>query len=181
MKKFCKVLVIVLCAAMLVAGSIAGTFAYLSMKTDSVMNTFTVGNINITLTQESTISGNMVPGVEYTVNPVVTVTEGSEACWLFIKIDTNDTDEFLTYEMDTGWTKLDNVDGVYYREVSTLDQDQNFGVIKDGTVTAVSNKTKGDYENIAGSLTLSFTAYAVQKVGFDNAATAWAEAATLSQ
>ena len=53
MKKFYKVLTIALCAAMLVAGSIAGTLAYLSMKTETKANTFTAGDINIELKQNT--------------------------------------------------------------------------------------------------------------------------------
>ena len=48
MKKTKKVLILGLCAVLLVAASVLGTMAYLT-DTKSVTNTFTVGNVAITL------------------------------------------------------------------------------------------------------------------------------------
>ena len=49
MKSKKKVFLTVLCAAALVVASVLGTMAYLTSKTGPVTNTFTVGNVNITL------------------------------------------------------------------------------------------------------------------------------------
>ena len=49
MKKAKKVVALALCAVMLVVGSVAGTMAYLTSSTGDVVNTFTVGNVAITL------------------------------------------------------------------------------------------------------------------------------------
>ena len=51
MKKAKKALALVLCAVLLVAGSVMGTMAYLTSK-DEVVNTFTVGKVGITLDEE---------------------------------------------------------------------------------------------------------------------------------
>ena len=179
MKKFYKVLTIALCAAMLVAGSIAGTLAYLSMKTETKANTFTAGNINIELEQATALdTSKMVPGMTYTVDPVVTVKANSEKCWLFIKIEkTANFDTFLNYAMADGWTLLEN--GVYYREVGATDADVEFAVIENDTVTANANCTKAQYDSLSANLDLNFTAYAVQFFNFDNAAVAWTEAQKL--
>ena len=48
MKTARKVLVLALCAVLLVSATIMGTMAYLT-STDEVTNTFTVGNVTITL------------------------------------------------------------------------------------------------------------------------------------
>ena len=48
MKTARKVLIIALCAVLLVSISVMGTMAYLTSQ-DSVKNTFTVGNVKITL------------------------------------------------------------------------------------------------------------------------------------
>ncbi len=48
MKTRTKALALTLCAVLLVVGSVMGTMAYLTSK-DSVENTFTVGNVAITL------------------------------------------------------------------------------------------------------------------------------------
>ena len=182
MKKFYKVLTIALCAAMLVAGSIAGTLAYLSMKTDTKANTFTAGNINIELEQATALdTSKMVPGMTYTVDPVVTVKANSEKCWLFIKIEkTANFDTFLNYEMADGWTALDPLkDDVFYRVVDATVADTEFAVIKNNTVTADADCTKAQYDSLSANLDLNFTAYAVQFFGFDTAAAAWTEAQEL--
>ena len=197
MNKFLKVLVVALCAVLLVVGSVAATLAYLSMKTEPVKNTFTSGDINITLKQETLLdTSKMMPGMVYTVDPVVTVLEGSESCWLFIKIEESpssnteestdlntekspDFDTFLSYTVAEGWTALPGVDGVYYRSVDATSDDANFQVIANNTVYA-NDCTKDQYNHLRGEqLTLSFTAYAVQSLGFDTAADAWVEAEKL--
>ena len=48
MKNLKKALIAGTCSALLVAGSVAGTMAWLQ-DTDEVVNTFTVGNVQITL------------------------------------------------------------------------------------------------------------------------------------
>ena len=180
MNKFLKVLVVALCAVLLVVGSVAATLAYLTMKTAPVQNTFTAGDISITLEQTEVLNTyKMMPGMEYAVNPVVTVEEDSESCWLFIKIDkTTDFDTYLTYTLVEGWIELEP--GVYYREVAaTTDAAETIHIIEGDKVYA-KDCTKDQYNSLSGQpLNLNFTAYAVQRVGFDTAAAAWTEAQTL--
>ena len=59
MKKTKKALLLSLCAVMLVTASVLGTMAYLT-STDEVVNTFTVGNVAITL--DETDVDNSTPG-----------------------------------------------------------------------------------------------------------------------
>ncbi len=183
MNKFLKVIAIVLCAATLVVASVAATVAYLTMKTPTVENTFTSGNIEITLEQTSQLDGStkMVPGQEFTVNPKVTVTKESESCYLFIKIEKPaNFNTFLSYAVADGWTVLEDGSNVYYRVVDNNGANQEFDVIAGNTITAKSECTQGDYDGLTdASLNLSFTAYAVQKVGFADAKAAWEEAQKL--
>ena len=191
MNKFLKVLVIMLCAVALVAGSVAATVAYLTMKTDTVQNTFTVGDINIELSQVNPLDGSkIIPGLKFDVDPKVTVKAGSESCWLFIKIDKPSYfDTFLTYAVADGWTALEGVSGVYYREVEATDTKVVIDVIADGKVTAKSECTKAQYNDIISNkdnayseaFNLQFTAYAVQKVGFETPAAAWAQFSTVTE
>jgi hypothetical protein len=180
MNKFLKVLVVTLCAVLLVVGSVAATLAYLTMKTAPVQNTFTAGDISITLEQTKVLNTHkMMPGMEYDVDPVVTVEKDSESCWLFIKIDkTTGFDTYLTYTLVDGWIELEP--GVYYRQVAaTTDAAKEFHVIAGDKVYA-KDCTKDQYNALSGQpLNLDFTAYAVQRVGFDTAAAAWTEAQTL--
>ena len=76
MKK--KTLALVLALTLLVAGVVGGTLAWLTDQTAEVKNTFTVGDINIGLT-ETTADYKMVPGNTIAKNPTVTVKADSEA------------------------------------------------------------------------------------------------------
>lgn len=172
----------VILALMLVVGiSVGATIAWLTAKTDPVVNTFTVGDINITL-EETTKDYKIVPGVDIDKDPVVTVLADSEACWLFVEIDEanwptateeDGTTRKVEYEVADGWTELK--DGVYYREVDASDVDQEFAVLKDNQVTVSGTLTKAEVEEITTNPTLTFTAYAIQKEGFASAEAAWDE------
>lgn len=165
--------------------SVGGTIAWLTDKTDPVTNTFTVGDINIEL-NETTTNYKMVPGNTIAKDPKVTVKAGSEACWLFVKIEkSSNLDSFITYSVDEGndkWTKLTGVtgvDNVYYREVAAVTADTSFDVLKSNQVTVKDTVTKEMMEGlkVEGALqpTLTFTAYAVQKDNINSAADAWSK------
>lgn len=172
-----KKLIALTAAFLLVIGAaVAGTVAWLTDKTEAKVNTFTVGNIDIDLT-ESTSDYKMVPGETIAKDPKVSVTAGSEDCWLFVKVEEgNKVADFIDYTIDPSWTKLE--DGVYYREVAAADTVQEFSVLKDNQVTVKSTVTKTMMDGITEQTkpTLSFTAYAVQKAGINTVADAWAKA-----
>lgn len=174
-----KKLTTVLAIVLVVALSVAGTYAYLTDKTDAVVNTFTVGNVNIDLTETTGNSYKMVPGTTIEKNPKVTVEADSEDCWLFVKVEKSDNfDDFLTFNMDSGWTALDGVNGVFYRQVAASGTDQDFAVLANNKVSVKSDVTKDMMDAIekgtATNPTLTFTAYACQTAGFENnAAGAW--------
>ena len=174
MKK--KTLALVLALTLLVAGVVGSTLAWLTDQTAEVKNTFTVGDINIGLT-ETTTDYKMVPGNTFSKDPTVTVKANSEACWLFVKVtESTDLKDFITYAIAEGWTALPGVDGVYYREVPASAADQPFSVLKGDAVTVNSDVTKEmltakDFANP----TLTFKAYAVQKDNVASASDAWAK------
>ena len=164
--------VLVLCCA------IGGTLAWLTDKTASVKNTFTVGNINIELT-ETTTNYKMVPGNTISKDPKVTVKANSEACWLFVKVEKSaNFDSFMTYDMADGWTELPSVTGVYYREVAATTAATDFSVLQGNSVSVKDTVTKADLNALTQNTfpTLTFTAYAVQKDNVNSAADAWAKA-----
>ena len=177
MKK--KILVACLCVALAVLTIAGTTLAYLTATTGPVKNTFTVGNIDITLT-ETTTNFKMVPGCTIVKDPKVTVKAGSEACWLFVKVEkSSNLDSFISYTIADGWTALTDVDGVYYREVDATTTDTSFNVLVNNQVAVKDTVTKPMMDAItngtATSPTLTFTAYAIQKAGFTTVADAWAE------
>ncbi len=165
--------VLVLCCA------IGGTLAWLADKTDSVVNTFTVGDINIDLDESKNLDLKMVPGKTITKDPFVKVEANSEACWLFVKVEkSTNFDDFMTYTIADGWTALPGVDGVYYRQVAATTAAVTFPVLAGNTVTVKNDVTKTMLNDLTAATypTLTFTAYAVQSDGITDVATAWAEA-----
>lgn len=174
-------LVLVLALALIVGVAGGATFAWLTAKSDTVVNTFTYGDINITLAESTGSDYKIIPGVDIEKNPKVTVKAGSEACWLFVKVKEEGTfvADKVTYSIADGWTKGDGTNNipanVYYREVDAKDAAQEFPVLKDNKITVSDTLTKIDIKGILTTTPkLSITAYAIQKDGMNNAATAWA-------
>lgn len=182
-------LVLVLALALIVGVAGGATFAWLTAKTDPVVNTFTYGDINIDLAETTGSDYKIIPGVNIAKNPEVTVKAGSEACWLFVKVeeenwptltyvDGETTVRKVKYDIADGWTKGDGTNipaNVYYREVAANAADQEFPVLKDNKITVSNTLTKIDInEKLTGTPKLSITAYAIQKDGMDSAAQAWA-------
>lgn len=183
-------LVLVLALALIVGVAGGATFAWLTAKTDPVVNTFTYGDINITLEENTGSDYKIIPGVNIGKDPKVTVKAGSEACWLFVKVEEKNWPELtyvnkdgkavrkVNYDIADGWAKGDGTSipaNVYYRVVNADDANQEFPVLKDNEITVSDTLTKID---ISGILTttpkLSITAYAIQKDGMGTAAKAWA-------
>lgn len=164
-----------LSAALIVCTTVAGTLAWLTDTTAPVVNTFTVGDINIELKETTGETYKMVPGIELVKDPTVTVKAGSEACWLFVKVEkSGNFDSFMTFEMADGWIALSGHAGVYYRNVDATNADTGFDVLKNNNVMVRDTVTKTMLEDAkTNAPTLTFTAYAVQKDGIDDADTAW--------
>lgn len=200
MKKFRelsgKLVVAMLAVTLLIGCAIGGTVAWLTDKTTAVTNTFTYGDINIDLwehaydattnalgTSKVTKVENykIIPGVDLPKDPTVTVKAGSEACWLFVKVEENGkfvTDKVIYSIDDTVWTQLDNVAGVYYKKIETLTAgEKDYNILKDKKVTVSPELTKGEINSIEEGQknpTLTFKAYAVQLDAAQTAADAWA-------
>lgn len=181
MKK--KSLALLLAIALVVVGAVAGTVAWLTDKTPSVTNTFTTSDINIEL-KETKNNFQMIPGWNIEKDPKVTVKAGSEACYLFVKLEKSENfNQYMTYDMAKGWTELQGYAGVYYREVAAATADTAFEVLKDNQVTVKSDVTKERMNALTETTypTLTVTAYASQQ--FKNntqeftAAEAWANIA----
>lgn len=178
---------IALLALVLVIGCVAGgTVAWLVAKTEPVVNTFTYGNINITLAETTGEEYKIIPGKDIPKDPKVTVTAGSEACWLFVKVEETGTfvADKVTYAIADSWTQGNGTEipsNVYYREVSAEDAKNGVSyyvlagntTYPNGVITVSSDLTK---ENIpTANPTLTFTAYAVQQENIADAATAWSK------
>ncbi len=170
---------IALLALVLVIGCVAGgTVAWLVAKTEPVVNTFTYGNIDIALAETTGTDYKIIPGKDIPKDPKVTVKGGSEACWLFVKVEESGTfvADKVTYAIDKDWTALEGEKGVYYRKVAAVTADTDFSVLEGNKITVKDTLTKGDIKDIAATNpTLKITAYAVQQENIADAATAWSK------
>lgn len=190
-KKFIAILsvFVMLALTMVVGCAVDGTVAWLVSESESSVSTFTLGDINIKLTGESESQPlKIIPGVDIKRSLKVTVDPNSEACWLFVKVEGTNWSHFpdangtakVSYSVDVqnGWIALSGHPGVYYREVSA--ENAKTGMVYDVNcnVTVSQMLTKAEVDSIASGTQpqLSFTAYAVQRDGIGDAATAWAAA-----
>ena len=125
MKGKINALLLSLCIVLLMVATIVGTVAYLT-DTEEVVNTFTVGKVNITLDEADVdengkvIEGNhrvkenryhLVPGRKYVKDPTITVVKGSEKSYVRMLVTINEAsdlkavfgDNFLPQNYAQGW------------------------------------------------------------------------------
>lgn len=196
MKK--KTTIAVVALALVLCFAIGGTLAWLVDESDKVVNTFTYGDINIDLSESENLNLKMIPGNDITKDPKVTVKAGSEACWLFVKVEESDNfDNFMTYAIADGWKLYDTTttgsdiqtdnttDDTYviYREVDadTAKAGTSYQVLagkegyQNGYVTVNDTVTKEMFAALTEATrpTLTFTAYAVQSDNVTTVADAW--------
>ena len=189
MKK--KGLVIALSVMLVLCLAVGGTLAWLVNKTGPVTNTFTVGDINITLDEtdyddstegkdrDTANTYKMVPGNTLEKDPLVTVKANSEACWLFVEVVKSDNfDTFMTYGIADEWTPVDGVENVYYMQVAATTADVGFGVLEGDVVTVNNTVTKTMLNGLTEDTypEITFKAYAVQKEAASTAVGAWTAA-----
>lgn len=92
-----KSFVLALTAAMMAAALVVGgTLAYFTDTTDTKVNAFTVGDVDITLEEpkweEKDYDTNppvLNPGTAYDKDPTITVETGSQDSWVFLQVDMN--------------------------------------------------------------------------------------------
>lgn len=200
MKTKRKALLLSLCAVLLVVASVMGTMAYLTSTPDAVVNTFTVGQVRITLDEldvdnstkdaerDQANSYLLVPGKKYTKDPTVHVDPVSEDSYIFVKVENGlaaieadavagTGDDAYTKIADQitghGWTALDGVANVYYKSYTKSDDGENLVVFDNFKVSGTANNNK---EIWGSNAQITVTAYAVQSAGFDNAKEAWTAA-----
>lgn len=176
-----KTFVAMLALVLVIGCAVGGTVAWLVSSTNAVVNTFTYGDINITLGETTGATYKIIPGVNIDKDPKVTVKKDSEACWLFVKVEEEGTfvANKVTYSIADGWTKGDGTNipaNVYYRAVDAVTNDTDFEVLKDNKIYVSEELSKSDIQSITAQPKLTFTAYAVQKDGITDAGTAWTKA-----
>jgi len=169
-----KIIVSLIILATLLTFCVGVTLAYLMTASDEVTNTFTVGKIELELTETTGADYALVPGKTVQKDPKITVKSGSESCWLFAELKkTNGFDEYVTYQVADGWTALDGYDGVYYRSVAKAETDFEYTILQNDCVTVKDTLTEEKMALITQNPTLTVYAYAVQSVNVATAEEAW--------
>ena len=176
MKK--KGLALVLALTLLVVGVVAGTLAWLTAKSDTVVNTFTTSDITVKLQETTGTSYKMIPGYELEKDPKAWVVAGSEDCYLFVKLDwANNTytsgetaKSYLDWAIADGWEPVPGETNVYYRTVTSAQMSSDNGAtnaypILAGNKVTVSGDITKEQMNAFTDATLpklTITAYASQ-------------------
>ena len=196
-KKLMMALSLVLVAAL----SIGGTVAYLTAKTDAVVNTFTVGEVGELTLNETTgtlVDGKrqhmIVPGVATAKNPKVAydANDGDQAVYVFVEVGAGngwaydassktytfmyDNKATLSWSVSPLWTPVTGHANVYYTTVGTgADLDATSVIASDQINVDANNVTEANISAVANAAgELSFKAYAIQQAGFNgNVADAW--------
>lgn len=198
MKNMKKALILVLCAVLLVAGTVAGTVAYLTHKTAAVTNTFVVGDIlqaddvfelleheatdtdkdgvyELGTTETNENEYVVLPGVDLPKDPFVRTGKTLELdAYVFVEV-VDGTCSSLTVTVDTNlWTATgltgDHGGAVYVLKAN--DGIVNAGEKLDSVSILLNNKITVANETIANPGTVVFYGYMIQAAGFDDAADA---------
>ena len=179
-----KGIALALVLVLLLGCGIGGTIAWLLDTTDPVVNTFTVGKVELTLT-ESPLNADgtygapaegtqnayqLIPGKSYTKDPKVTVTENSEDCWLFVMFEEDvNAATYINYTSTlttaNQWNQGDGTSipaNVWYREVKKTDTTRSWNLLENDTITINGNTVTNENMTNAASVALKYTAYAVQ-------------------
>ena len=117
-----KLAIAVVALSLALVCAIGGTLAFLVAESEKVVNTFTYGGIEITLTETKGdvndngehVFENVVPGATVKKDPVVTVEADSENCYVYVKVENNvvlNGAVVVTCNIDSGnWTLVEEVE-----------------------------------------------------------------------
>lgn len=183
-----KLIVAILAVAVLATVAISGTVAWLTDSTSTVVNTFTVGDIDIELKEHeyvpesNTLNNNLVdknenykviPGGTSPKDPMVTVNKGSEKCYVYALVKNNlvvNGNCVATLAVNSSWspvasiTKSDGTTETLYKYSQIVD-----ALAESKTLPAIFNSVTYDGEAITKenisqltSKTIEITAYAHQ-------------------
>ena len=171
---------------------VGGAIAYFT-DTATTTNTFTIGAVDITLTEPSWTEGtsgqNIVPGVAISKDPTVTVASGSKDAYVFVKVEmpckADNSAELFTYTLNSGWAAVTGYNGTCTNGVA----EKVYAYETSGTLTTMSasdtatlfnsvtlnNLTSAEASAINSAASMPITAYAIQADGLGSAvpATVW--------
>lgn len=197
MKKKLLALAMVIC--MLAIAVIGTTYAYFTDQTDTKTNTFTVGKVDIDLTEPefdklTDADKKITPEKTITKDPTITLKSGSEEAYILAKVEFSagwhdvmdaETDAALLTKMTgydaSAWTVVedtDTADGVIVigltNSVTAAEADTDTVLFT--AIPVPGTATSTELEALGTNPTIKITAYAVQKTETINSvATAWSD------
>ena len=172
--------------AAIAAIGIGSTFAYFTSQ-DEATNAFTLGDIEIELTEDNWDEDNgvnILPMQTIAKDPAVTNT-GLNDAYIFLKVTVPQAevqlegqeaaevqDLFTLNNISDKWTLVSEENGVYvYAYNETVAPEASTDALFDSVTLA--NLVEADYAEVIESLDINVEAYGVQTVSFDSAADAW--------
>lgn len=169
--------------ALVAAVSVGSTYSWLSMKSNTVVNTFAGGTISLSVDETEvdaygnptgdgsnrTQTGNsykFVAGSVMTKDPTVTVLAGSEECYVYMCVQNELSSDLFEIDYSDEWTLVKSSDDEtikVYRYNNTVDASNSDVKLPSlfTTITVSDELTPTDVENI-GTAKLDITSYAVQ-------------------
>lgn len=198
-----KLVIAVVALSLALVCVVGGTLAWLIAESAEVVNTFTVGKIEIDLNEtdvdnDSDTKKNsyeVMPGGTVVKDPYVTVKANSENCYVYVMVTNNlviDGNAVASYVPNTDWELVGTktVDGVttnlyrYVNKVETNAADQDLPTVFDEVVYADEAITLENIQNLQNK-TIVVKAYAHQadNVELDDvtaAAIEWAKVEALA-
>lgn len=165
MKTRTKALLLTLCAVLLVTASVMGTMAYLT-STDEVKNTFTVGQVNITLDEAKvgddgkaltgdsaervkTNTYKLMPGHEYDKDPTVHIAAGSEESYVRLLVTATFDKALSPDQLKLDLSSVFTGYSANWKQVSKTVSEDNKTIVYEyryGTGTVAATATARDLE-----------------------------------
>lgn len=197
-----KALVLALCAVLLVVTTVFVTMAFLTSE-DSVQNTFTVGEVTISLdeldvdeddlltdnkeytkdgittTRDKANEYKLIPGKTYPKDPTIHVGAKSEPCYLFVKVENGlvnaeaDGNTTIAEQMKSNGWTLVDRQTNIYVYKEVVTAETGANIVVFNSFTIDGETAVADYKDAK----INVTAYAIQAEGFENTAKAdiWAK------
>jgi predicted ribosomally synthesized peptide with SipW-like signal peptide len=192
-----KALAAIIAVCLIVCLTAGASLAYLT-DTKSVTNTFTVGNVNITLAEpsyEKDTAHKLVPGDTTAKDPTVTVVKGSETCYVRVKVTVTMAENFADvaavkdlFNIQCGWefksssqpddkstyTLIYNFKGTESQseKVDASDADVKLPAVFT-TVKCPTWVTSDNASTVTSDFKITVTAEAIQSASFTSADDAW--------
>lgn len=182
-----KIVSIALAAALAATAIVGSSLAYFTDK-DEATNTFTVGKVDIELTEpnwDANINRDLIPGKTIPKDPTITVAEDSETAYTFMKVEVSEdfADLMKAYATETGKTTPEEVIAAWFTteaspKVMEMNLEERYvilGVLSPkaaGQSVTYFDEVKVPAEvtqemiKANGTYTIKVTAYAIQAEGF---------------